>query len=83
MSMNTATKGFKITMGGIASFVAVVIAIQPYMNLKAAQENLQNEVRAIKVKTDLDHDLIIKMSSDVSWMRLRLENNNGNNRNGQ
>lgn len=63
------TKGFKITLSGIVSLIVILGGLQPYLNLKAASENQAKELYTLKLKSEIDHDIIIKMSTDIQYIK--------------
>lgn len=63
------TKGFKVTLSGIVAIIGIIGALQPYLNLKAASENQAQDIKTLKLKAEVDHDIIIKMSSDIQYIK--------------
>lgn len=69
MSNLSASKGFKVTIGGVSALIGIIVGLQPYLSLKTIAENHASEIKQLKVKADVDHDLIIKMSTDIQYIK--------------
>lgn len=71
--MPQASKGLKITLGGIVSVITIVTFSLPYLELKTQAGNFKKELETLKTRVELDHDLIIRMSSDLSHVRTAVD----------
>jgi hypothetical protein len=67
--MSTPSRGLKVTLGGVASAVGIFIALQPYFTLKEKVERHSEEIRTLKTKIEVDHDLLIKIAGDVGYIK--------------
>jgi len=62
-------QGFKITLGSIAAAIGIITALAPYLSLKERVESNAIAIKINKEKADADHDILIKTSSDVSYIK--------------
>ena len=68
-------KGAKITVGGILTFMAFLAALQPYLDLKAQVKTNTEEIKTLKEISKLDHDIIIKMSTQIDYIEKATKRN--------
>lgn len=65
--------GAKITLGSIATLVGIMIAIQPYLDLKTLAAQHSAKIEKLEQQARVDHDLIIQIAADVGYMRREMD----------
>lgn len=68
----TSSRGIKVTLGGIAAAVGLLVTISPYLSMKEKVEHLSEEIKILKYKKDIDHDLLVKVVRDMDHVRVEL-----------
>lgn len=63
------SRSFKWTVGGVATLVGIFIALQPYFSVKDRQEHSSEEMKVIKKEAREDHDLLIKVATEVTGLK--------------
>lgn len=63
------SRGFKLTLSGVAAAVGIFIAFQPYIVLKDKVEINTKDIGVLKNKFDSDHDVLIKVSVDFTRLK--------------
>lgn len=63
------SRGFKWSLGSLASVVALMAASAPYFNLVSKVEAQDKEYKALRAKVETDHDILIQISSDIRYIK--------------
>jgi hypothetical protein len=63
------SKAFKVTVGSVSAVVGIAVALVPYVNLVQRVDAHDTEIKSMRTKAESDHDLTIKMSSDITYIK--------------
>lgn len=69
MSNALNSRGFKLTLGSLATVVGLLMVATPYLNVVARQDSQAAEIKELKTIQTVDHDTLIRMSSDLHYVK--------------
>lgn len=69
MPTHNLSVGFKSTLAAVGVIIACLTAYTPYASLKQRLDGVDNAAKALQVKTELDHDILIRLSTDVQYIK--------------
>ncbi len=63
------SRGFKWSLTSIGAVLGLIITVSPYFNLVNRVQAAESEIKAMKQKYEIDHDLLIQISSDIRYIK--------------
>lgn len=63
------SKGFKWTLSSLGGVIALLVFATPYLNITAQQSSQAAETKELKKNQVQDHDTLIRLESDVRYIR--------------
>lgn len=63
------SRSLKNILAAVASVIALIAAAQPYLNVVAENKVQDSKINLLEQQQKTDHDTIIRMSSDITYIR--------------